>query len=168
MLVVHLLCLFPLYPINISSSLNLPFSSRRTQLCGIIVASLDCLISRKPDHVKTVITARVLNFHWLRTRSIFRLLQSLACARGLGKLYLRQLTLRSLWFPLLMTWALLCDNLGLSAFCQQNFKTALTLKYLYGLSSLRIFGFGKLRSQFPKRTSAVKFAVYQFTSFLSL
>ena len=34
-----------------------------------------------------------------------------------------------------MTLALLCDNKGPSAVCQQKFRTALTLNYLYGLSS---------------------------------
>ena len=43
--------------------------------------------------------------------------------------------LRSLWSPLLMTLALLCYNKGPSAFCQQNFRTALTFKYSYGLNS---------------------------------
>ena len=57
---------------------------------------------------------------------------------------------RSLWSPLLMTLALLCDNRGPSVVCQQNFRTALTLKYLcrlfiwtyvdylYGLSSFKL------------------------------
>ena len=34
--------------------------------------------------------------------------------------------LRSLWSPLLMTLALLYDNKGPSAVCQQKFRTALT------------------------------------------
>ena len=34
-----------------------------------------------------------------------------------------------------MTVALLCDNKGSSAVCQQKFRTALTLNYLYGLNS---------------------------------
>ena len=45
--------------------------------------------------------------------------------------------LRSLWYPLLMSLALLCDNKGPSVVCQQKFRTALTLKYLYGLSSFK-------------------------------
>ena len=36
-----------------------------------------------------------------------------------------------------MTLALLCDNKGPSAVCQQKFRTALTLNYLYGLSSFK-------------------------------
>ena len=40
--------------------------------------------------------------------------------------------LRSLCFPLLITLALLCDNKGPSAVCQQKSKIALTLNYLYG------------------------------------
>ena len=48
--------------------------------------------------------------------------------------------LRSLWFPLLINLALLCDNEGPSAVCQQKFKTALKLNYLYGLSSFTLLG----------------------------
>ena len=36
-----------------------------------------------------------------------------------------------------MTSALLCDNKGASAVCQQKFRTALTLNYLYGLNSFK-------------------------------
>ena len=45
--------------------------------------------------------------------------------------------LRSLWSALLITLALLCDNKGPSAVCQQKSKIALTLNYLYGLSSFK-------------------------------
>ena len=38
---------------------------------------------------------------------------------------------------LLMTIMLLCHSKGPSAVCQQNFMTALTTKYLYGLSSIQ-------------------------------
>ena len=38
-----------------------------------------------------------------------------------------------------MTLALLCDNKGPSAICQQKFRTASTLNYLYGLNSFNIF-----------------------------
>ena len=51
--------------------------------------------------------------------------------------------LRSLWSPLLMTLVLLCDNKRTSAVCQQKFRTALMLNYLYGLSSFKIEKFRK-------------------------
>ena len=54
--------------------------------------------------------------------------------------------LRSLWSPLLMTLGLLCDNKGPSAVCQQKFRTALTLHYLYGLSSFKQLKKAKLRA----------------------
>ena len=47
--------------------------------------------------------------------------------------------LRSLWFPLLVTLALLCDNKRPSAVCQQKFRTALTLNYTLGLNSFNHF-----------------------------
>ena len=40
-----------------------------------------------------------------------------------------------------MTLALFCDNKRPSAVCQQKFRTALTLNYLYGLNS---FKFGEV------------------------
>ena len=43
--------------------------------------------------------------------------------------------LRSLWSPLLITLALLCDNKGRSAVFQQKSKIALNLNDLYGLNS---------------------------------
>ena len=55
--------------------------------------------------------------------------------------------LRSLWSPLLMTLALLCDNKGMSAVCQQKFRTVLPLNYLYGLNFFRSF---KMRQFFSK------------------
>ena len=36
-----------------------------------------------------------------------------------------------------MIFALLCDDKGPSAVCQQKFRTGLTLNYLYRLSSLK-------------------------------
>ena len=36
-----------------------------------------------------------------------------------------------------MTLEPLCDNKGTSAVCQQKFRTALTLNYLYGLNSFK-------------------------------
>ena len=48
--------------------------------------------------------------------------------------------LRSLWSPPLMTLALLCDNKRPSAVCQQKFRIALTLNYLYGLNSFKLPG----------------------------
>ena len=40
-----------------------------------------------------------------------------------------------------MTLALLCYSKGPSAFCQQNFKTALTLEHFCGLHSVGFFAF---------------------------
>ena len=61
-----------------------------------------------------------------------------------------------------MTLALLYDNKGLSAICQQKFRRALTLKYLYGLNSFNeaTVGFGDaiLLEHFPCLTNAKHFA----------
>ena len=45
--------------------------------------------------------------------------------------------LRILWSSLLMTFLRLYNSKGPSAVCQQKFRTALTPKYLHGLSSFK-------------------------------
>ena len=52
----------------------------------------------------------------------------------------------SICFSLLLMLPILCDNKEPSAVCQQKFRGALTLKYLYGLNAFDIVVYGTRKS----------------------